>query len=128
MSKAKKEVDPKKMEVIINIEPPTTVRETQRALGYFGCYMDIMPNHATMVIALTNFTRKDVKFVWTPNRQESFDILKAKLTSFSCFVAKDWDKHFNVYCDASVVGIGATLFQAHDPRNKDYPIFLLAAN
>lgn len=81
-----------------------------------------MPNYATAVIPLTNFTRKDVKFVWTPKCQESFDILKAKLTSFSCFVAKDWDKHFNVYCDSLVVAVGATLFQAHGPGNKDCPI------
>jgi RNase H-like domain found in reverse transcriptase/Integrase core domain/Integrase zinc binding domain len=122
VSKAGKEPDPEKVEVILNLEPPTTIKGIQRALGHFGWYRDVMPNYATAAIPLTNLTRKDVKFVWTPECQAGFDALKAKLTTFPCLVAPDWEKPFHVYCDASAVAVGATLCQAHDPGGKDRPI------
>jgi hypothetical protein len=122
VSKAGKEPDPEKVRVILNLEPPTTVRGIQQALGHFGWYRDIMPNYATAAIPLTNLTRKGVKFVWTLDCQEGFDALKAKLTTFPCLVTPDWEKPFHVYCDASAVAVGATLCQPHDPGGKDRPI------
>jgi hypothetical protein len=62
LSKAGKELDPEKVEVILNLEPPTTVKGIQRALGHFGWYRDIMADYATAAIPLTNLTRKEVKF------------------------------------------------------------------
>lgn len=122
VSKAGKEPDPEKVEVITNLQPPTSVKGIQRALGHFGWYRDVMEDYATSALPLTKLLRKDTPFVWTPECQEGFDSLKAKLTSFPCLVPPDWEKPFHVYCDASAVAVGATLCQPHGIHNKDRPI------
>ena len=122
VSKAGKEPDPEKVEVILNLEPPTSVKGIQRALGHFGWYRDIMADYATAAIPLTNLTRKEVKYDWTQECQEGFDALKTKLTSYPCLMPPNWDIPFHVYCDASAVAVGAALCQPHGPNGKDRPV------
>lgn len=66
MSESSKEPDPDKIDVILNIQPPITVKGIHRALGHFGWYRDIMKDCATPTIPLTNLTRKDTNYKWTP--------------------------------------------------------------
>jgi transposase InsO family protein len=49
--------------------------------------------------------------VWTPKCEESFQTLKAKLTSAPVLIAPDTSKPFQIFCDASLQGLGAVLMQ-----------------
>ena len=50
-------------------------------------------------------------FVWGLEQQRAFDTLKTKLTSAPALKLQNFDKPFELCCDASVVGLGADLSQ-----------------
>jgi hypothetical protein len=52
-----------------------------------------------------------VKFNWSPECNEAFKKLKKLLTTAPVLAQPDIDKSFDVYCDASGMGIGCVLMQ-----------------
>jgi hypothetical protein len=54
---------------------------------------------------------KKVEFKWTPACQESFEMLKQKLTTSPVLILPDVHKSFSVYCDALYTGLGCVLMQ-----------------
>ena len=50
-------------------------------------------------------------FVWSPDYEEAFQTLKRLLTTAPVLVQLDIEKSFDVYCDASGIGIGCALMQ-----------------
>jgi hypothetical protein len=60
---------------------------------------------------MTALLAKKVEFKWTPAYQESFDMLKQKLTTTPVLVLLDVHKPFSVYCDASYTELGCVLMQ-----------------
>ena len=58
-----------------------------------------------VVTALLNeLTKKDVPFVWGDAQQEAFMLLKDKLTHAPLLQLSDFNKTFELECDASGIG------------------------
>ena len=55
--------------------------------------------------------RNDVKFVWSPECEEAFQTLKKLLTTAPVLSQPNIEKPFDIYCDASGIGIGCVLMQ-----------------
>jgi hypothetical protein len=77
-------------------------------VGYYRHFIEGFSKIARPMIALL---AKKVEFKWTPACQESFEMLKQKLTTTSVLVLPDVHKPFLVYCDASYTGLGCVLMQ-----------------
>jgi hypothetical protein len=60
---------------------------------------------------MTQLLEKEVKFKWSPQYKEAFLTLKRLLTTAPVLAQTDIEKSFNVYCDASGMGIGVVLMQ-----------------
>ena len=60
---------------------------------------------------LTQLTRKDVKFVWTPECQQTFELLRERLTTSLILTLPDGPDRFVVYIDTSKMGLGCVLQQ-----------------
>ena len=60
---------------------------------------------------MTKLPQKDVKFVWSPTCEEAFQGLKKFLTTTPVLAQPDIDRPFDVYCDASKMGLGCVLMQ-----------------
>jgi hypothetical protein len=60
---------------------------------------------------MTKFLEKNVKFKWSPQCEEAFFTLKKILITAPVLAQPDIDKPFDVYCNASVTGIGSVLMQ-----------------
>ncbi|KAK1601541.1 hypothetical protein QYE76_037190 [Lolium multiflorum] len=60
---------------------------------------------------MTQLLKKDKKFEWTEKCEESFQELKTKLTTAPILIMPDITKTFDVYCDASKIGLGCVLMQ-----------------
>ena len=60
---------------------------------------------------MTRLLRKDEKFVWTPKCEEAFHKLRTLLTSAPVLAQPDIEKPFDVFCDASGIGLGCALMQ-----------------
>ena len=65
--------------------------------------------------------KKDIKFEWTPECQESLDILKEKMVTTPILVFPDQNKEFHVHVDASSIALGIVLAQS-GVGNIDHPI------
>jgi hypothetical protein len=60
---------------------------------------------------MTKLLEKEAKFIWRPQCEEDFLTLKKLLTTMLVLVQPDIEKPFDVYCDASGIGIGGVLMQ-----------------
>jgi hypothetical protein len=60
---------------------------------------------------MTKLLEKEAKFEWSPQCEDVFLTLKKLLTTASVLAQPDIDKLFDVYCDASDMGIEGVLMQ-----------------
>jgi hypothetical protein len=60
---------------------------------------------------MTKLLEKEVKFKWSPQCEGAFLTLKKLLITSPVLAQPDIEKTFDVYCDASDMGIGGVLMQ-----------------
>jgi hypothetical protein len=60
---------------------------------------------------MKNILKKDCKFQWSKECQQSFDTLNHKMVIVPSMVFPDWSKEFHVHFDASSIALGAVLAQ-----------------
>jgi hypothetical protein len=60
---------------------------------------------------MTELPKKEVKFSWNEKCEEAFHTLRAHLTTAPVLAQPDNSKPFDVYCDASGIGLGCVLMQ-----------------
>ena len=111
VSKKGIQVDPKKIEAIIEWPRPTIVTEVRSFMGLAGYYRRFVKDFSKIAAPLTRLTQKNVKFVWTDRCEEHFLLLKDLLTSAPILTLPSGDESYTVYCDASRVGLGCILMQ-----------------
>jgi hypothetical protein len=102
-------VDPKKVAAILDWKAPKDVRGIKSFIGMTGYYQRFIEDFSKIARPMTALLAKKVEFKWTPACQESFEMLKQKLTTALVLVLPDVHKPFSVYCDASYTGLGCVL-------------------
>jgi hypothetical protein len=70
-----------------------------------------MRDFSTIAAPLNDLTKKGVPFYWGAAQEYSFNALIDKLTHAPLLQLPDFDKTFEIQCDASVIGIGGVLLQ-----------------
>lgn len=113
--------DPAKVEAIRNFPQPKTVKQARRLLGMAGWYRRFIPNYSDIAAPIFNLLKKGVKFEWSSEAQNAFEILKDRLSSSPVLVNADYKKHFYIRCDASNDGVGSVLYQK-DEDGAERPI------
>jgi ribonuclease HI len=76
-----------------------------------GYYRRFIEGFSKVARPMTVLLAKEVEFKWIPACQESFEMLKQKLTTTPVLVLPDVHKPFLVYCDASYTRLGYVLMQ-----------------
>ncbi|KAL0393210.1 UNVERIFIED_CONTAM: Retrovirus-related Pol polyprotein from transposon.6 [Sesamum radiatum] len=105
------EVDKAKVDLIVNLPYPTSVREIRSFLGHAGFYRRFIKDFAKIAQPLSQLLQKDANFVFGGDCQEAFDELKRALTSAPIIQPPDWSTPFEIMCDASNYAVGAVLGQ-----------------
>ncbi|GBN61380.1 Transposon Tf2-6 polyprotein [Araneus ventricosus] len=105
---------------ITSFQPPRTVKQVRRFLGLCGFYRSLIPGFAELTECLTELTRKNVPFHWTPTHQEAFKKLQDVFFTKPFVRLPDWDKPFVLNTDASGQAISGILLQEHE--GKLHPI------
>ncbi|XP_044316728.1 uncharacterized protein LOC123037931 [Drosophila rhopaloa] len=103
--------DPEKVAAIAELEPPSTVRELRQYLGVASWYRRFVPDFARIVRPLNDLLRKGTKWTWTPEHQQAFEEVKARLVADPVLACPDFEKRFILQTDASDYGLGAILTQ-----------------
>ena len=65
-------VDPQKVEAVLKWERPTSVTEIHSFLGLAGYYWRFIEGFSLIATPLTQLTRKNKKWVWSEEYEESF--------------------------------------------------------
>ena len=75
------EANPEKIKVILEMEPPKTVKEVQRLAGRIATLSCFVSRSADKCAEFFQILKKPDNFQWTPNCQKAFDELKVCLTT-----------------------------------------------
>ena len=102
-------VDPTKVQEVMDWESPTSVHQIRSFLGLAGYYRRFIPDSSRIAKPMTELLKKGVKFVWNDKCEEAIQTLKARLTTAPVLAIPDSTKPFDVYCDASGMGLGCVL-------------------
>ncbi|RVW18414.1 Retrovirus-related Pol polyprotein from transposon 17.6 [Vitis vinifera] len=108
------EVDKAKVELIVELPPPTNVKGIRQFLGHAGFYRRFIKDFSKISKPLCELLVKDAKFVWDEKCQKSFEELKQFLTTAPIVRAPNWKLPFEVMCDASDLAMGTVLGQRED--------------
>lgn len=104
-----------------NFPVPETRKNIRQFLGKVNFHHKFIPHSAIILNPLHNLLRKDVKFIWTTECQESFEKIKELLCSRPVLKIFDHEQPIKIYTDASIKGVGAVLKQ-EDKNGVNKPV------
>ena len=109
--------DPAKITAVKNMPRPTNVTQTRSFLGLASYYRKYVKSFSKIAKPLFDLTRKDKKFIWTKECEESFKELKDRLVSAPILAFPQANgSQFILDADASAYAIGAVLSQVQDGK------------
>jgi hypothetical protein len=117
-------VDPLKVEAILNLPPPSTLRQLQSLQGKEKFIHRFIPNYAEITHGFTRLLKKGSEFVWDTITNNSFKALKLSLTRAPLLFPPDYSHDYFLYLAASDYTIGMVLVQ-EDDANDEHVIYYL---
>ena len=100
-----------KVDAVLKMPAPKDVSTLRSFLGSVQFYGKFLPScFSTDAAPLYKLLRRDVSWKWGPTEAKAFNTLKELLSSDSLLIHFDPSLPIGIACDASSVGIGATLF------------------
>ena len=105
-------MDPDKVKAILEWPTLENVGEVRSFHSLASFYRKFIINFSVACNAMTEKMRRDKKeFKWTHGVDKSFETLKQKVVELLVLALPDFNKVFQVECDASGSAIGAILSQ-----------------
>nr|GEW56319.1 reverse transcriptase domain-containing protein [Tanacetum cinerariifolium] len=98
-------------EGIVKLPHPTTVKGIRSFLGHAGFYRRLIKDFSKISRPMTHLLEKNSPFIFSNEYIQAFKTLKDKLTEAPILIAPNWDKPFELMCDASDFAVGAVLGQ-----------------
>ena len=107
-------VDPFKVEAILRLPPPSSIRQLQSLQGKANFLRRFIVNYAEVTKGFMRLLKKAVPLFWDDFAQRSFDALKKELTSAPLLSPPDYSRDFLLYLAAAESTIGMVLVQGDD--------------
>jgi hypothetical protein len=104
-------MDSSKVKDVLYWKPPMSVTQVRSFLELTGYYRRFILNFSKILKPITELLKKGNKYVWSDTCDEAFENLKKLLTTSPVLAQSEITKLFDIYCDASVTGLGGVLMQ-----------------
>ena len=118
----------KKVQAILMLNPPNSVKEIRSFLRMVQVYWDMWAKWSEMLAPLSDLvgecgemktTKKNKAkknpWQWDPIHQKAFDNVKAAITKEIVMAYPDFSKPFEIYTDASTLQLGTVITQDNQP-------------
>ena len=106
----------KKIQAVLDLQPPTTLKELRSFLGMVQFYRDMWKQRSHILAPLTDLVglgKKKIK--WESKHQDSFDRIKKVLAKETILNYPKFDRPFDIHTDASDRQLGAVISQDGKP-------------
>ena len=100
----------KKIQGIIDMEPPTNIGQLRSFLGMVTYYRDMWPRRSHILAPLTELIGTKT-FVWGERQQKAFVEMKALVAKDTLLAYADHNSRFYIETDASDYQLGGRIFQ-----------------
>jgi transposase InsO family protein len=107
--------DPKKVDAIRNMPPPSDKKELKTILGMINFLSKFAPQLSEITKPMRDLLKEDAEFVWDENQQSSLQKAKDVISNKPVLAFFDPEKEVTLETDASKHGLGATLLQEGKP-------------
>ena len=114
--------DPRKVEALQSVAPPTSVSEVRSLLRSAAFCSSFIKDFEAITRPLRQLTCDGVKWQWTQEEQSSFERLKAALSTKTTLGYFDPKKPTSIFVDGSPVGLGAVLTQEDESTKEVTPL------
>uniref|UniRef100_A0A8R7PQU9 Reverse transcriptase domain-containing protein n=1 Tax=Triticum urartu TaxID=4572 RepID=A0A8R7PQU9_TRIUA len=108
-------IDESKIEAIKIWPQPTNLKQVCSFLGLAGFYRRFVKDFSTIALPLHALSKKNEPFIWGPQQDTAFNELKNFLTHAPLLALPNFNKPFEIHCNASGYGIGGVLMQEKRP-------------
>jgi hypothetical protein len=106
--------DPAKVRTVLEWPQPKDVHELRSFLGLANYFRKFILAYGVIAAPLNALTTH-FRTAWTDQELAAFQAVKEALSSDTCLAVPNPDAPFDVFCDASLMGIGAVLVQEGRP-------------
>ena len=113
------EVDPEKVQDVLNWTRPTSVKGVRGFLGFCGFYRKFIKNYGRIARPLNKLTQKEQAFEWDSDCQEAFETLRKAVTETPVLYYFHANRLTKVETDSSDGVTGGILSQL-DPDTEDW--------
>ena len=103
------EVDQGKVSIIKTLLLATTVKGIRRFLGHAGFYRRFIRDSKKISRPLCRLLEKDAKFDFDESCRSAFEEIKSRLVTTPIMETINWNKEFEILCDAGDYAMGAVL-------------------
>jgi hypothetical protein len=108
------EVNPTKIQAIINMTPPQSTRDVQRLTCRLAALNRFISKSAERSLPFLKTLRGAKDFVWGPEQAAAFESLKQHLSDLAILTSSDPSLPLLLYIAASPYAVSATLVQEQD--------------
>jgi hypothetical protein len=110
--------------VILNLPPPSTLRQLQSLQGKANFLRRFIPNYTEISHGFTRLLKKGSEFVWDTVANTAFEALKLSLMRALLLFPPDYSRDYFLYLAASEYTIGMVLIQEDDAHNEHVIYYL----
>jgi hypothetical protein len=114
ISQAGVAADPTRINAILNYPRPRNQKQLRQFLGTCNFHNRFILKYSEYVAPLLSLLKKGTKWTWTPEKEQAFRVLRNQFANSIQLAHPREDLPFEIYTDASKVGISAILSQKNE--------------
>lgn len=112
-----------KSKAVLNYPRPTTLKQIHSFLGLTGYFRKFVKNYAQLAKPLSDLLKKNATFIFGPEQEKSFELLKKHLVENPVLEIYCPKKKTELHTDACKYGYGAILLQDSNNDGHMHPIY-----